>query len=68
MQDFNTVVEMVDELPIESQFILLDVLKKRISEKQRELFIKDVNESREEFLKGEFEQGNSSYLFKSLNL
>jgi len=68
MQDFNTVVEMVDELPIESQFILLDVLKKRISEKQRELFIKDVNESKEELLKGEFEKGSSADLFKSLNL
>lgn len=64
----NELIEIVDNLPYEEEAVFLDVLNRRFAEKCRNQFIQDTLESKNDFLNGNYSEGTSEDLFKSLNL
>jgi len=68
MIDFQEIVDKVDELPIDSQLILFDLMKKRITENQRELFINETIDSYNQYKNNDYTEGNSEDLFRELNI
>ena len=68
MSEFDELIEKVDELPLDSQSVFLDIVYKRYNERLREQFNGEVRESIEEYKAGKFTKGNSEDLFKSLEI
>ena len=68
MGEFGDIIEKIDELPYDSQRMLVDIIQKRLAEVERNLFIEDVLESKKEFEDGKYTEGNSEDLFKALNI
>ncbi len=68
MSDFADILENIDQMPVESQEILIDIINKRFAEKKRDMFINETLKSREEFDKGDYQSGNKDDLFKALDI
>lgn len=68
MHQFNDLLEKVDEMPLESQEMFVDIIQKRLSEKKREKFIREVHESKAEYNAGNYQTGTSDDLFKALDI
>ena len=68
MHQFSDLIEKVDEMPLESQEIFVDIIQKRLDEKKREKFIKEVHESKVEYDSGNYSSGSSEDLFKALDI
>lgn len=49
---FDTVLDEVESLPLESQIELLEILQKRITEQRRAVVVKDVKQARKEHKAG----------------
>jgi hypothetical protein len=49
MKSFGEILEMADNLPLEEKLMLIEILKKRISESERIRIINDVKEAEKEF-------------------
>jgi hypothetical protein len=65
---FAEIIDDIDSMPLESQEILLDIVNKRLTEKKRQNFIEDTLKSENEYKGGNFLEGNSDNLFKTLNI
>ena len=68
MQQFNDLLEKVDEMSLESQEIFVDIIQKRLDEKKRGKFIREVHESKAEYDSGNYSSGSSKDLFKALEI
>ncbi len=68
MYRFNDLLEKVDEMPLESQEMFVDIIQKRLNEKKRDTFVREVHESRAEFDSGNYKSGTSDDLFKTLDI
>jgi len=49
MKSFGEILEMADNLSLEEKLMLIEILKKRISESERIRIIKDIQEAEKEF-------------------
>jgi hypothetical protein len=49
MKSFGEILEMADNLPLEEKLMLIEILKKRISESERIRIINDVKDAEKEF-------------------
>ena len=49
MKSFGEILEMADNLPIEEKLMLIEILKKRISESERNRVVQDIKEADAEF-------------------
>ena len=68
MQQFGDLLEKVDEMPLESKEMFVDIIQKRLNEKKREKFIREVRDSRTEYKAGNYQKGTSEDLFKALDI
>jgi hypothetical protein len=68
MNEFDELIDKVDDLSLESQGIFLDIVSKRYSEHLREKFTQEVHESLEEYKSGHSHSGDSEELFNSLKI
>ncbi|MBI5323889.1 MAG: hypothetical protein HZB41_01165 [Ignavibacteriae bacterium] len=68
MHQFNDLLEKVDEMPLESQEMFVDIIQKRLNEKKREKFIREVHDSKIEYDSGKYQSGTSDELFKALDI
>ena len=68
MNNFAEILEDIDNMPIDSQEIFIDILNKRLTEKKREKFILSTLESKKEYDSGNYTKGNSEDLFNALNI
>jgi hypothetical protein len=49
---FADIVDAADRLTADEQLTLLEILRRRLAERDREQLVRDVAEAREEFAKG----------------
>ena len=68
MAQFNDLLEKVDEMPLESQEMFVDIIQKRLNEKKRKKFIREIHESKVEYNSGNYQSGTSEDLFKALDI
>ena len=68
MTTFDEIIDDIDKMSFDSQEILVDIINKRFSEIKRNRFIEETIESKNEYITGKFEEGNSVDLFKVLNI
>jgi hypothetical protein len=67
MAAFDELIDDIENMPYESQEILIDKINKRFNERKRLRFIKETQESKEQYEGGNYSSGNSDKLFKALN-
>ena len=63
---FNQALETVESLPLEDQEMLLDIMRQRLIQRRRESLASDIQEAREDYLKGDVQRGTVSDLMKEL--
>ncbi len=68
MNTFSDIIEEADKLTLEEQETLIGILQKRIAEEKRKRLEEEILISKEEHGNGDYSQGNSSGLFKALNI
>jgi len=68
MNDFDELIETVENLPYESQEIFVDIINKRFSERKRLLFIADTLLSASDYKNGLSYKGSSEDLFETLGI
>ena len=68
MTEFAEIIDSIENLPFDSKEILVDIINKRFSETQRVRFIESTIDSHSEYLEGNYIEGNSNDLFKSLKI
>ncbi|MBM2817090.1 MAG: hypothetical protein HW421_3852 [Ignavibacteria bacterium] len=68
MAEFTDIIDYIDEIPYESHEILIDIINKRFLEKKRERFIQDTLQSKHDYETGNFLEGCSDELFKTLEI
>ena len=56
--DFQEVIEKVEKFSLEDREILLDILKKRLSQERRKQLGKEIAEVRQDYQKGQIQFGN----------
>ena len=63
---FSDVLEAVEELPIDEKEMLLDILQNRLREDKRRRIVKSVEESRQEFEKGNLKPSSVDDIMKEI--
>lgn len=64
---YNMILENVDNLPLKMQIRLVDVIKKRIIEKKRELILKSAESSLNEYNSGKLNEETADELIQRLS-
>jgi hypothetical protein len=64
---YNMILENVDNLPLKMQIRLVDVIKKRIIEKKRELILKSAETSLNEYNSGNLSEETADELIQRLS-
>ncbi|NPV61261.1 MAG: hypothetical protein HPY61_01285 [Methanotrichaceae archaeon] len=63
---FQKLIESVEALPIEDQEMLVGIINKRIIELRRDRLVADMEESLDEYCRGEARAGTADDLMKDL--
>lgn len=63
----NNVLEEFDSLTIEEQEVVVDIEKKRLIERKRELLVKNVIEAEEEFASGKMKSQSVDDIMKAID-
>ena len=63
---FNNMLDIVSKLPVEEQWMLAEIIKKRIIEQRRKELANSVKESMEEYNRGQATTGSLDDLIKDL--
>ena len=63
----NNVLEEFDSLTIEEQEVVVDIEKKRLIERKRELLVKNVKEAEDEFESGKMKSQNFDDIMKTID-
>jgi len=64
---FQELIESVEALPLDDQQILMDIINRRIIEQRREELVADMEESLEDYRKGEVRIGTVDDLLSDLD-
>lgn len=62
----NDILEKFDSLSIEDQESILEIEKKRLIERKRELLVEEVKEAGKEYTEGKYIEGNADKLMKAI--
>jgi len=68
MTTFASVLEAVEELPLDAQEELVDIVSKRLHEQKRQELIREVKMARKEFDEGKAVEVTPETLFDDLGL
>jgi hypothetical protein len=63
---FQDLIDAVESLPLDDQSMLVELINKRIIEKRRAELVREVEEARDAFRKGEVKRGTVEDLMKDL--
>jgi len=63
---FQDLIEAVESMPLDDQFMLVELINKRIKEKRRAELVAEVQETRSAFARGEVKRGTFEDLMKDL--
>ena len=63
---FQDLIEAVESMPLDDQFMLVELINKRIIEKRRAELVAEVQEARSAFTRGEVKRGTFEDLMKDL--
>ena len=63
---FQGLIDAVESLPLDDQFMLVEIINKRIIEKRRAELAAEVKDSQEAFARGEVKRGTVKDLIKDL--
>ncbi len=64
---FQNALEVIESLPEEQQESLIDIVRRRIIERRREILAKNIHEARQEYLRGNVKRGTVDDLLKELS-
>ena len=64
--NFQQLIESVEALPIDDQEILVEIINKRIIEQRREELVADMEESLEDYRRGDVRIGTVDDLLRDL--
>jgi len=65
--DFQRVIEHVETLTIDEQFLLVDIIRQRLSQYRRSQLIAEVAEARQAYQAGNVQRGTVDDLLKELD-
>ena len=63
---FQEALEIVEALPEDQQENLIDIVRRRLIERRREVLAEHIKEAREEYNRGEVRRGTVDELMKEL--
>jgi hypothetical protein len=63
---FNEVLEMIDNMPLEEQYMIIEIIENRYKEKMRDAILRNAQESLQEYKKGIAKRGTVDDLIKDL--
>ncbi len=63
---FQDALDMVESLPEEQQETLIDIIRRRLIERRREVLAEHIKEAREEYRRGEARRGTVDDLMEDL--
>lgn len=64
---FNEALELIDSLSLDEQEELIEIEKKRITEKKRKILSNDIREAKEDIEKGNFITGDYIEVMKAID-
>jgi len=64
---FQDALNAIESLSIDDQLALLDVLHNRLKLRQRQQIVQEVQEVRQEFMKGKFKSGSVDHFLAELD-
>ncbi len=64
---FNDVLELIESFSLEEQEQLIEIEKKRITEKKRILLLKEIDLSKKEIAEGKFIEGSAAEIIKAID-
>ena len=65
--DFQRVIESVETLTIDDQFLLVDIIRQRLNQYRRSQLIAEVAEARQAYQAGNVQRGTVDDLLKELD-
>jgi hypothetical protein len=65
--DFQRVIETVETLTIDDQFLLVEIIRQRLSQYRRSQLIAEVAEARQAYQAGNVQRGTVDDLLKELD-
>lgn len=65
--NFQDLIDAVEALPLDDQSMLIEIIQKHIIEKRRIKLIADINESREDFERGNVKCGTVEEIMRYLD-
>lgn len=63
---FSTVLDAADALSLEEQETLIDILRRRIAESNRQRLIAEVQETRRDFAQGQCEEATADEIMREI--
>jgi len=63
---FSDIVDAADRLSSEEQLALVEILQRRLTERNRQSLLQDISESRESFAKGECKSGTAKEIMDEI--
>ena len=64
---FQEAIDMVEKLPEYQQEDLINILQRRISDRKKELLVKNIREAKEEYKRGKVKKGTVDDLMPDLS-
>ncbi len=64
---FQEVLDIIESLPEYQQEDLIEIVRRRLIEYRREVLAKNIQEAREEYVRGEVKKGTVDDLMKELS-
>ncbi len=64
---FQEALEVIESLPEEQQESLIGIIRRRIIERRRDILAKNIQEARQEYLRGDVNRGTVDDLLKELS-
>ncbi len=62
----NDILDKFDSLSIEDQESIIEIERKRMTERKRKLLVEEVHESEKEYNEGKFIEGDAETLMKAI--
>ena len=66
MKTYGQMLDAIDALPEEQQESLMDIVRKRLTERRREALVKAVDEARKEFKAGKLSPATPSEIMRKI--
>lgn len=63
---FQEIIETVESLPFEDQFLLIDIIRQRLIQQRRAELVAEVAEARQAYQRGEVRRGTVADLMQEL--